>query len=208
MDVLKPAFLGTAMHYDQLGGHRKRYAALLAFVGLEPGDVFRKPELRLATRALPHAALERAAETLLGAIDGAGEQRADYWRNRAAPYLRSIWPKTHDAITEAVSENFVRASIAAGEAFPDAVEEIRGWVQPLRYPGHIAHALHEASLDTRCPEPALELLHRIVGDEASGTFHDLAACLSAIRTADPGREEDQRFQRLLEILRAHGEDLN
>ena len=208
MDVLKPAFLDTANHYAQLGRHGEHYAALLAFVGLEPGDVFRKPELALATRALPHAALEHAAETVVRAIDGAGEQRADYWRNRAAPYLRSIWPKTPDAITETVSENFVRASIAAGDAFPEALEQIRGWLQPLQYPGRIAHALHEASLDTRCREPALELLHRIVGDEARGTFHHLAACLRAMRAADPQLDHDHRFQRLVEILRAHGGDLN
>ena len=208
MDVLKPAFLDTANHYAQLGRYREHYAALLVRVGLEPGDVFRKPELALATGALPHAALEHAAETLVEAIDGAGEQRSDYWRNRAAPYLRSIWPKTPDAITQTVSENFVRATIAAGSAFPEALDQIGGWLQSLQYPGRIARALHEASLDTQCPGLALELLHRIVGEQSRGPFHHLAACLHSIRVADPERDHDHRFLRLVEILRAHGEDLN
>ena len=208
MQVLRPAFLDTANHYAQLGRQREQYASLLTFVGLEPGDVFRRAELALATRALPQAALEHGADTLYQAIDGAGEQRGDYWRNRAAPYLRSIWPKTLDASSETVSENFARASTAAGDAFPEAVGQIRAWLQPLQYPGRIAHALHEASLDTRCPEPALELLYRIVGDETTGTLRHLAACLNAIRGADLRWEHDHRFRRLLEILHANGGDLN
>ena len=208
MEVLKPAFLDTANRYAQLGRHSEQYAALLTFVGLDQGDIFRNSELALATRALPQRALEHTAETFFRAIDSAGDQRADYWRNRAAPYLKSIWPKTLDVISETVSENFGRACIAAGNAFPDALGQVRSWLQPLQYPHRIAYALHEAGLDTRLPEPALELLHRIVGDEARGYFFDLAVCLKAIKDARPELEHDQVFQRLREILRANGEDLN
>ena len=207
MEVLKPAFLDTANHYAQLGGHNEQYTSLLTLVGLNPGDVFRSHELAVATGALPQGALEHAAGTLFLAVDGAGDQRADYWKNRAAPYLKSIWPKTPDVISGTVSENFCRACIAAGDAFPEALRHIRSWLQPLQYPEGIAHALHEAQLDTRLPEPALELLHRIVGDEALWVSQKLATCLNAIRTAQPGLEDDHRFQRLLEFLRANGGDL-
>ena len=203
MEVLKPAFLDTANHYAQLGRHRERYASLLTFVALDPGDVFRNSELALATRALPQTALEHAAEALLRAVDSAGDQRADYWRNRAAPYLRSIWPRTPDVMSETVSENFGRACIAAGDAFPEALRQVRAWLRPVQYPERIAHALHGAELDARCPEPALDLLHRIVGEEARGRFRHLAACLDAIRASALELEHDHRVQRLLEILRAN-----
>ena len=208
MEVLKPAFLDTANHYAQLGRHSEQYASLLTFVGLDPGDVFRKPELALAMRVLPQRALDHAAQTFFRAVDSAGDQRAEYWRNRAAPYLSSIWPKTPNVISAAVSENFSRMCIAAGDAFPEALRQVGSWLQPLRVPDQIAHALREAEIDTRFPEPTLEFLHRIVADDTRRFFQHLAACLNAIRAAQPELEHDHRFQRLVEILRARGRDLD
>ena len=207
MGELKPAFLDTANHYDQLDRYSEQYASLLTFVGLDPGDVFKKGELALAMRALPQNAREHAAETFFRAVDSAGDQRADYWRNRATPYLRSIWPKTNDAISPEVSENFSRACIAAGDAFPEALEEVHIWLQPLQFPGRIAHALHKAELDKQFPGSALDLLHRIFNNEAQGSLPNLRMCLNIIRAAGPELEQDPRFQSLLEILRANGIDL-
>ena len=208
MELLKPAFLDTVNHYAQLGRHRKQYASLLTFVGLDPGDIFRNPELASATQALPQSALEYAAETFFRAVDSAGDQRADYWKNRATPYLKSIWPKTPDLVSETVSENFGRACVAARDAFPEALGLVSPWLQHLQYPDRIAHALHKAELDTRFPEPALELLHRNFSDGAQGPFPDLVTCLNAIQAAQSELEDDHRFQRLLKISRANGADLN
>ena len=200
LEELKPAFLDTANHYTQLGRHSKQYASLLTFVGLDPGDVFQNPELAHATRALPLEALEHAAKTFFRAVDSAGDQRADYWRNRATPYLRAIWPKTPDAISKTVSKNFALACIAADDAFPEALGLVRSWLRPLQYPSRIASALHEAELDTRHPEPTLELLHRVVADEAQRPCPDLSSCLNAIRVKQPELEHDHRFQRLLNFV--------
>lgn len=208
MELLKPAFLATAGHYARLGRHREQYPTVLTFAGLEPGDVFGKRELALAMRALPQDALDRAADTFSRAVDSAGDRRADYWRNRAAPYLRSIWPNTPDAVSETVSESFAEACNAAGDAFPEALAQVSAWLRPLRYPDRVAHSLHEAQLDARRPEAALELLNRIVAEGARGYFPDLARCLSAVRAARPDLEDDHRFRRLLEIVRANGGDLN
>ena len=209
MEVLKAAFLDTANHYAQLGRHNRQYVSLLTFIGLDSGEVFGNRELTFAMRALPQGALEHAAETFFRAIDSAGDQRADYWRNRASPYLKAIWPKTPDVISESVSKSFSRACVAAGDAFPEALGQIRSWLQPLQYPDRIAHALHEANLDTRFPEPTLELLSRIFGDKARGFFPERTkCCLNAIRAAQPELEHDHRFQRLLEVLRTNGGDLN
>ena len=200
LEVLKPAFLDTANHYIQLGRHSKQYASLLTFVSLDSGDVFRNSELTLATRALPQEALERAAETFFRAVDSAGDQRADYWRNRSAPYLRAIWPKTPDAISKTVSKNFALACIAADDAFPEALELVRSWLRPLQYPSQIVSTLHKAELDTRYPVSTLELLHRVVADDAQRPVSGLSSCLNAIRVKQPELEHDHRFQRLLNFV--------
>ena len=208
MEVLKPAFLDTARHYLKLGRHRRQYASCLTFAGLEPGDVFRHRELALAMQALPQEALDYAADTIVRAVDSAGEQRADYWRNRAAPFLRSIWPKVPDAVSAEVSENFARACIAAGEAFPEALTQTRAWLRRLQRPRRVAHSIHEAQLDARHPEVALGLLDRVVGETAQGYLLDLSNCLKAIRTAQSELEQDPRFGRLREVLRINGVDLS
>ena len=208
MEVLKPAFLNTANHYARLGRHREQYASLLTFIGLDPADLFRTSELALTMQSLPQRALDHAADTFFRAVDSAGNQRAEYWRNRAAPFLRSIWPKTPNVISPAVSESFGRACIAAGEAFPEAVGLVQPWLRSLRFPDQIAHALHEAEHDRCFSEPTLEILHRVVADDAQGFLRDLTACLNSIRTVQPELQHDHRFQRLLEILRANGRDLN
>ncbi len=206
MELLKPAFLDTADHYAQLGRHREKYASLLTFAGFDPGDVFRKRELALAMQALPQDALDHAADTFARAVDSVGDQRAAYWKNRAAPYLNAIWPKTPGAISESVSESFAEACIAAGDAFPEALAQVSFWLQPLRYPDRIARSVHKAQLDARLPELALELLNRIVGDAAQVYY--LPKCLRAVRAAQPDLEHDHRFQRLLDILRANGGDID
>ena len=208
MEVLKPAFLDTARHYLQLGRHREQYASRLTFAGLEPGDIFRSRELTLAMQILPQEALDHAADTLFRTVDSAGDQRADYWKNRAAPFLASIWPKTPDAVSVEIAESFARACIAAGDAFPEALAQTRSWLRPLQFPDRIAHPIREAKLDTRLPEAALELLDRVVGKAAQGYFLDLPKCLKAIRSARPELERDQRFARLQEVLRINGGDLS
>lgn len=148
---------------------------------------------------LPQEELERAAETFYRTVDAAGEQRADYWRNRVTRFLSSIWPKAPDKITEPVSSNFGLACIAAGQAFPEALMQIRPWLKPVPYPGRITIALNEAELHSQFPEEALDLLHRIFPEHALGRFSNLADCLRAIERTQPKLVQDPRFQRLQDI---------
>ena len=161
-----------------------------------------------AMQALPQDALDHAANTFARAVDSAGDQRADHWRNRAAPFLKAIWPKTPDAVSGPISVSFAKTCIAAGDAFPEALAQVSHWLRTLQFPDQIARSIHEEKLDARCPEPALELLNHVVGDAAQGRVDYLAKCLSAIRTAEPDLEHDHRFRRLLEIVRTNGGDLN
>ena len=118
MRALKPAFLETANQYAALGKHGRQYASVLVYASLDPRDIFTKAELATATGALPRDGLKEAAAALVRAIDAAGEQRANYWKNRIAPYLREIWPKTRENASPAVAECVGRVCIAAQDAFP------------------------------------------------------------------------------------------
>jgi len=201
MEMLKPAFLDTARHYAALGKHGGQYASLLTFAALDRGDTFTTAELATATRSLPPEGLREAAKTLVGALEGAGEQRADYWTNRVAPYLHAIWPKSRDKVSPDIAENLGLLCIAAQDAFSDAFDRLRSWLQSPDYPDYLVHRLHEAGLCGRFPEQALDFLSLVIRDQTQCPPDDLGDCLDAIGIAAPELETDARFERLKTYLR-------
>ena len=203
MEAIKPQFLATAQHYAELGDHGDQYAALLTFAALEPGDTFSKSELAGATRALPADGLQGAAQALVRALEGAGEQRTEYWRNRVLPYLKSIWPKSREVITPTISESLGRLCVAAQEDFPEALREMKHWLQPVAHPNYLVHLLHESKLCARFPEEALVFLYAVIECNAQWPPGDLKECLDTIREAQSKLEADDRFNTLREYLRKH-----
>lgn len=204
MALIKSAFLETARHYAALGKHDRQYAALLTFAALDPGDVFTKPELAVAIRALPPEGLQEAARTLSRAQEGAGPQRAEYWANRVFPYLRDIWPRTREHLSPAISESLGLLCVAAGEAFPEALERLCAWLQPVEFPDYLVSRLHDEGLCNRFPHDALTFLRLVIGDQTQMPPLKLRACLEDIRRAAPHLEQDQRFQELMTYLRRYG----
>lgn len=204
MQVLKPAFLDTARHYAALGKHDGQYASLLTFAALDPGDTFTATELAAATRALPPDGLHDAAQALVRALEGASDQRADYWTNRVAPYLHAIWPKTRDRNSPAIAASLGLLCIAAQDAFPEALARLRAWLQPSAHPDYLVHRLHEAGLCSMFPEQALEFLSLVIGDRTQWPSSKLGACLDEMQTAAPELAADQRFEQMRAYLRGTG----
>ena len=208
MELLKPAFLETSRHYEALGEYGRQYASMLTFAALDRDDVFIIAELADATRSLPPEGLRDTAQALVRVLEGAGEQRADYWTNRVIPYLHAIWPRTRDNISPAIAESLGRLCVAAQDAFPEALAVLSGWLQPPAHPDYLVHRLHEAELCGRFPEQALEFLSLVIGNQTLWPPSDLAACLGAIRAAAPELEEDSRYEWLIVYLRRHGRELD
>jgi hypothetical protein len=205
MEVLKRSFLDSARHYEALGKHRVQYASLLTYAALDPGDTFTYSELAGAVRALPPEGLRYVANALVNALEGAGDQRTDYWANRVAPFINNLWPKGQDVMTPVIADAMSRLCVAAGEAFPEALEMLRAWLQPLGHPDTAVRMLHKADLCRIFPEQALDFLSRVVGEQAQWPPSDLSTCLAAIRNAAPELEGDNRYEQLLIFLRMRGQ---
>lgn len=203
MERLKPAFLDTARHYAALGKHDGQYASLLTFAALDPGDTFTTTELAAATRLLPPDGLHDAAQTLVRALEGAGDQRADYWTNRVAPYLQAIWPNTRDNISPDIAESLGRLCVAAQDAFPEALALLRAWLQPIEHPHYVVHLLDESGLCRQFPAEALLLLNAVIADQQWAP-RELGQCLDVIVQAAPQFAQDARYLKLLDYLRRRG----
>ena len=207
MERIKHPFLDTACRYGMLGRHGGQYVSLLTFAALDSGEAFSKQQLARATWALPEEGLQYAAEALVRAQEGAGAQRGRYWQNRIVPYLREIWPKSIEHRTPSVAESLAKLCIAAQTAFPEAVAELRNWLMPPRYPGHLLRRLNESQLCRDLPEQAVDFL-LLVTDDDPLLGRDLEKCLKQILSSAPQLKDDQRFKRLVERLRISGGELD
>ncbi len=204
IEALGGAFLETARRHAEWGQHTKTtYPALLTYAALEGGDLFKEADLKEATRILPDNALVKVARTLRGALEGAGDRRNEYWKNRARPYLQKIWPQSRERRTFAISEALGRVCIAAGDSFPKAMETLRDWLQPLCYPDRLAGDLLHAGLCQQFPGEALDFLNSIFREGLEVGSQYLTNCLEKISAADANLEDDSKFRRLRDLARSH-----
>lgn len=204
IEAIKPVFLDTVNHYAQLGKHNEQFAAFLTFAALDPGDTFTTAQLATAIRALPADGLRESAQALVRALEGAGDQREDYWKNRVLPFWEKIWPKSNDQASSANAESLARLCIAAGGEFPSAMAAIGNWLRVVQHPDYVIHRLQESGLSACFPEHALRLLFAILGDQPSWLPPELRQCLDAIGQAAPNLRQDHRFMRVDELARRFG----
>jgi hypothetical protein len=198
--AFKRQFLETARHYAELGAHGQVFASFLTYAALEPASPYSNQEFAEALGALPAEALAESAQALAQAVEGAGEQREEYWINRIGPFWQAIWPKSLELASKEIAESLARLSIAAGGQFPSAVASVVNWLQPIEHPDYVVGLLSESGLSSRFPEDALRLLNAIIGNQRWAP-RQLQQCLAAISEAAPELERDPRHERLTEYCR-------
>ena len=201
--AFKSQFLDTARHYTDLGEHAQQFAAFLTYAALGPIDGYTMEEFRDAIGALPQEGLHESAQALSQALEGAADQREEYWRNRIQPFWQHVWPKSRDLATPRIAESLVRLIIAAGAEFPAALRAVQDWLRPIEHPHYAVYRLHESGLIGRSPAEALRLLSIIIDDQP-GVHREVAQCLEAIVQATPGLAQDAQYRRLLEYSRRKG----
>ncbi len=201
--AFKQQFLDTARHYGELGQHSQQFAAFLTYAALDPVDGYSAEDWRAALTALPKKGLEESAEALVQALEGAANQREEYWKNRIQPFWHGVWPKSRDLASPGISESLALLCIAAGSEFPAVVIAVLDWLRPIEHPYYVIHTLHESGLCSRFPIQALRLLAEIVSDQPWGV-PELGSCLDLIVLADASLAQDLTYQRLHEYARRRG----
>ncbi|MBB6157615.1 hypothetical protein HDC30_004866 [Pseudomonas sp. JAI115] len=198
--VIKSYFLDTANHYNDLGQHSQQYAAFLTYAALGPIEGFTKAEFRTAIAALPVSGLEQSAQAIFQALEGAGNQREDYWKNRIQPFWQGVWPKSRDLATQGVAGSLARMCVAAGDEFPNALAAVRDWLRPLPHAHYLIKKLLESGLCSTLPETALNFLGMVI-DRESWLPLELGACLNEIINANESLRVDECYRQLLESFR-------
>ena len=203
LTAFKSEFLESANHYADLGEHRQQFATFLTYAALGPIEGYTVDEFRSAIGALPQEGLEEAAQALSQALESAGDQREDYWQNRAQPFWQQIWPKSRDLATPRIVESLARLVIAARGEFPVVLATVRDWLQPIEHPHYVVHLLDESGLCSRYPVDALNLLDAVIADQ-QWPPGELGQCLDEIAQVAPPLAQDARYRRLHEYVRRRG----
>lgn len=201
--AFKPLFLDCANHYAELGEHARQFAAFLTYAALGPTEGYTVEEFRSAVGALPRQGLEESAQAISQALEGAGEQREDYWTHRIRPFWHDIWPKVRTLATPRIAEDLARMVIAARSEFPAALTAVRDWLQPIEYPHYVVQLLKESNLCKRFPRDALRLLGAVIRAQP-WIFGELSDCLDQISQVDPAVTADPIYQRLRQHARRQG----
>jgi len=200
--AIKEPFLATAGHYAELGNHARQFAAFLTYAVLNHLDGYTAQDFQTAIGSLPQEGLNEVARALVQALEAAGEQRKNYWRNRIQPFWHDIWPKSLDLISHSISESLALLAIAAREEFPAALSAVIDWLRPIEHPHYVLHRLHESGLVKRFPKDALRLLDAVI-DNQPWSPRELEKCLHTIKKARPTLQKSARFKRLSEYLQRH-----
>lgn len=199
---LKREFLDTARHFDVLSKRGSQYATFLTFAALNHAEDYTDSDFRDAIAALPIDGFEKVSQALYRALEGAGDQREEYWKNRIFPFWQHIWPKSLDKRTETISHSLARMVIAAGDYFSTALDSVYPWIIRLNHPDYIVQILDESGHCARFPHAALRLLDATIGNQRWAPIQ-LDRCLVAIKNASEGLGKDERFKRIFEYSRTH-----
>ena len=190
--AFKPAFLQTAGHYAELGEHGRQFAAFMTYAALEPVDGYSASDFQAAFGMLPLEGLREAAQALSQALEGGGEQREKYWRNRVFPLWQTVWPKSRDLVSPGIAENLALMAIASGDEFPAALAAIELWLVPTEHPNYLVNLLKDAGHCRRFGEASLKLLNAVMSDQLWG-WDEVGHCLAEIASGTPALTNDPRY---------------
>jgi hypothetical protein len=196
-------FLNTANYYTELGKRAEMFVSFLTYAALDITENYTKEDYVKAFRILPEDGLIESAHALVRALEGAGDQKEDYWTNRVKPFWQNIWPKNRKFASEKLSEILARLCISAGFIFPDALETVYDWLLPIERPFFVVSRMKEKNLCKQFPEDALKLLDAITEEPRWG-ISELKECLIDIEQACPEMEQDTRYKKLQQCLRVNG----
>jgi len=203
--VLKPPFLETFRHLDELGERGHRIATVLASVAIEGEDgAITDAETRTALKLAGGRGREDAAMWIEKRLEGAGDQAPALWREKIGPWLQRAWPKELGLPAEGSSSRLVEAAVAAKGAFAEAADTILPIIGPIQHGYMIIDMLRGAGLIERRPLQSLRLVNALAGDTPQPWFGQLGSFVDELLQAEPGLVDNPHLRRLRELSIRHG----
>lgn len=204
LELLKSPFLAVPDHIEHLDEQcLQRYARFLTYIALREASVFEPNELKTVFSKLPAEHLEKVAETLFRALQGAGDQKEEYLKNRVTPFVNGLWPSKTEAQTPKVSMYFAQMVAVSGSVFEQAFDTFRYYLIPTTQFGYLLELLNEGKLAAEHPSEILQLLDCTIPEHVDYLHEGLGPLLQTIKDVDEDLSRQQAFRRLDILQQQH-----
>ncbi len=115
------------------------------------------------------------------------------WRDIIGLLHDAVWPRERRFRDCSISQHFGSLAVGAGDAFPEALEQLLPYLVPLTRYGSI-HDIEQSKAPDKHPHETLKLLWILCGPKSNREFHEMPKVLNRLIEADPSIETDRRFQ--------------
>ena len=162
--------------------------------------------LSRAPAAVRHCVSWRLWRLLAGAKDEKFD-RANCWRREVGPLFAAVWPLDAAAQDDRSSRNLAMMAMEAGEALPEAVEEILDFIVPwevVTIDGGIRPGEAQRAAAERHGPAFLRLLDRCIGPSPVRVPMDLGGVLDGLLAVDQSIAVEPTYVRLDGLRRRGG----
>lgn len=202
LQCLKNEFEETLNHWSSLGMFKNNYLSLLVGLAVYRNPTFNIDELTNIMHKLDVEKLKIAAryieEQMVNASNADKDPNA-FWRENVFPFLQKAWPKSNNLLTDEIVQSLCVAFVTADEELAKGLNDI-WFIKPLRKLGFVCEKIQNSNAITNCPSHVLDLLDKVI-DNVNNDIEGycLEKCLTAMKDAAPGIEQNAKFQRLAEL---------
>lgn len=181
--------------------------ALWASRDHESKFVLSAPETKHALSICPRPIRHHAAWLLMRWLSPEKDETpafspGDRWRKELGPLFVSIWPRDAAARDVETTKRLARMAMAAGDAFPDAVDSILEFIEPVEITPYfveleLGQEDSKRGLAAIHPKAFVRLLDGLLDVRVTKRFaEDFASALEKCVTAEPTVREMPEFRRL------------
>ena len=121
-----------------------------------------------------------------------------HWNKKRLALLEKVWPREILAKTPQTSERLIQFAFSDESAFPRLTKAIIPLLGEIKQ-GHVFSILHGAEencLIDKHPERVLEILYKVLPQNANQWPYEIEKVVDRIATADPELKHDPRFKEL------------
>ncbi len=151
-------------------------------------------EIETVLRDGPAAVRSGALRALLPWLERVDPDAASRWRELVGPLLSRIWPKEGKLLDDSTTQGFVDLVAAAGEAFPEALDQLRHYILPFDESRGNLFSIKASGVAKTFPRETLDLVWRVCGPPSGRRLFNMADIIDQIVAADPLLETDRRLQ--------------
>jgi hypothetical protein len=191
---LKESFLDTFDNTDKLAAEPARSLyQMFGRIVVHCPDWLTNHECQRIVTSAQHEGRQQIAWVFWQNLEAAEDRAGSLWRDRIGPWLEECWQPDEVLKQPETAENLIHMVLAAGDAFPEAVDTVEYRLMAPKRPDSVVFAISRTQLLERFPEATVKLLDLAIDRGQQFYKADLAGLLVKISEKWSGAMQNKRF---------------